>query len=352
MIDTVKTLLLPLEAGDLSPPHGHWAFVNAHAAPDARALFADAQLTCEQALRSDHLDLEAFGLDATTALPDASTGRFDGVLVLLGKHRRLNEADIARAARLARPGAPVIVAGAKTLGGASARKWAAGRVPLSGSRAKHHAIAFWFAADADGFADVALAATHPAPGYTAAPGMFSADKVDAGSAFLADHIDADLGGAIADFGAGWGWLSGQVLERGRPVSLDMIEADRRALNAALANLEPMAGGVALAGHWLDATREPIPGRYDAIVMNPPFHAGRASEPDLGQRFIGAAANALKPDGRLLMVANRRLPYERVLAERFDDVSQIADNAAYKVIAARGARHRVKKGRGRTAAGRA
>ena len=334
MADAVKTLLLPFESGALPQPCGDWAFLNAVATPHLRDVFASARLTCDQAFRPDFLDLQASGFDAGPALSDAPAGRFDGALVLLGKHRRLNEAEIARAARLVKPGAPVIVAGAKTLGGASTRKWAAGLVELSGTLAKTHAVVFWFAADAAPFADVSLKALEPAPGYATAPGMFSADRVDTGSALLASHIGRDVSGAVADFGAGWGWLSGQVLERGAPWSIDLIEADHRSLEAALANLTAKAGNVTVSGHWLDATREPAPGRYDTIVMNPPFHAGRASEPDLGRRFIAAAAGALKPEGRLLMVANRRLPYERTLAQLFAEVSLVAEDTAFKVIAAR------------------
>lgn len=334
MTDAVKTLLLPFETGDLSQPRGDWAFLNAAAEPQLRDVFSSAKLTCEQAFRPGFLDLQASDCVALPVLTDAPAQRFDGALVLLGKHRRLNEAEIARAARLAKPGAPVIIAGAKNLGGASTRKWAAGHLELSGTLAKNHAVVFWFAADAAPLAGVSLNAPEPAPGYTTAPGMFSADRVDAGSALLAEHIDHQVAGAVADFGAGWGWLSGQVLERGRPTSLDLIEADHRSLDAALANLAPKAESVPLSGHWLDATREPAPARYDVVVMNPPFHAGRASEPDLGQNFIAAAARALVPDGRLLMVANRRLPYEGALASLFSEVSLLAEDAAFKIIAAR------------------
>ena len=49
-----------------------------------------------------------------------------------------------------------------------------------------------------------------------------------------------------------------------------------------------------------------------MIMNPPFHQGRAAEPDLGAAFIAAAARILKPHGRLMMVANRQLPYEAAL----------------------------------------
>ena len=57
---------------------------------------------------------------------------------------------------------------------------------------------------------------------------------------------------------------------------------------------------------IDITREPITRRYDCVVMNPPFHAGRKTEPALGEKFIEIAAKALKPKGRLLLVANSAL----------------------------------------------
>jgi 16S rRNA (guanine1207-N2)-methyltransferase len=68
-------------------------------------------------------------------------------------------------------------------------------------------------------------------------------------------------------------------------------------------------------------------------MNPPFHAGRASEPDIGKAFVRAASSALKPGGRLLMVANRKLPYEHTLAQAFRRVLPVADQDGFKVIEA-------------------
>ena len=73
--------------------------------------------------------------------------------------------------------------------------------------------------------------------------------------------------------------------------------------------------------------------YDAVIANPPFHQGRAAEPDLGAAFIAAAARILKPSGRLLLVANRQLPYEAAVAAAFRHWEKLAEDGVYKVIQA-------------------
>jgi 16S rRNA (guanine1207-N2)-methyltransferase len=68
-------------------------------------------------------------------------------------------------------------------------------------------------------------------------------------------------------------------------------------------------------------------------MNPPFHRGRAAEPEIGTRLIGAAAKALKSGGTLYLVANKGLPYEKLLATAFASCRQIAADSAFRVVAA-------------------
>ena len=70
---------------------------------------------------------------------------------------------------------------------------------------------------------------------------------------------------------------------------------------------------------------------DAVIANPPFHQGRAAEPDLGAAFIAAAARILKPSGQLFLVANRQLPYEAVLAIAFREWEKLSEDGTYKVM---------------------
>jgi 16S rRNA (guanine1207-N2)-methyltransferase len=68
-------------------------------------------------------------------------------------------------------------------------------------------------------------------------------------------------------------------------------------------------------------------RYDVVIMNPPFHTGKNEDLALGQLFIEKAWQSLKPRGRLFMVANRNLPYEKVVR----GLSILAEGEGYKVL---------------------
>ena len=114
--------------------------------------------------------------------------------------------------------------------------------------------------------------------------------------------------------------------------LHLVEADHAALDCARRNVtDPRA-----RFHWADATTFRLPEPVNGVVMNPPFHEGRAADPHLGARFIRAAAGLLTGAGRLWMVANRHLPYEAALSELFADVQEIGGDNRFKVITATGA----------------
>src|SRR5690606_12668697 len=158
-------------------------------------------------------------------------------------------------------------------------------------------------------------------------------RIDAGSRLLAAHLPRDLGGQVADFAAGWGYLSAEIAEQCPSVTaLHLYEADHASLEAARLNM-PQRDGLALEYYWHDLASEPVVSRYDAIISNPPFHAGRKAEPDLGQAILARAASALRPRGRLLIVANRQLPYEEVLARHFTRQRQLLVQDGYKILEA-------------------
>ena len=163
------------------------------------------------------------------------------------------------------------------------------------------------------------------------PGVFSAKGVDPGSAFLMEHLPHTIRGKVADLGAGWGYLSAEVLKRFPDVNrVDLFEVDSRALDCAKANVAPVADGRDVRFLWQDVTLG-IKGRYDTIVMNPPFHTGQTKDLSLGLAFLKVAADSLVKRGKLFIVANRQLPYEAALNETRLPWSIVAENPTYKIL---------------------
>jgi 16S rRNA (guanine1207-N2)-methyltransferase len=332
--DAARTLFHPFETEALPLPAAGARFLFLGAHPEYRAPegFA-ATLACVQGFRPTFLQLAKRGLAVT---PRAEGEGHDGALVLCDRHRGRNELWVAEAIERTRPGGLLVIAGGKQEGIDSLRKRVGALLPIEGHLSKHHGVAFWFrrAAEAEAAAAQLRAANPPVlieNRFRTAPGMFSHDRVDAGSRLLAEHLPEGITGAVADFGAGWGYLSAMLVEACPAIaSLDLYEADFESLEAAKVNL-----GNARAGFfWHDLLSEPTSHRYNCIVMNPPFHQGRAADPGIGEKMIRAAAAALVKGGRLVMVANRQLPYEPVLNAAFADMREICRDGGFKVLTAR------------------
>lgn len=175
--------------------------------------------------------------------------------------------------------------------------------------------------------------------YMSRPGLFGWNKIDQGSALLLEYMPDHLAGSGADFGCGYGYLSCETLKKNKNIrELICIDADFRALDVCKANLESLGENHSCdcdcAFAWDDLTQtKAFLGRFDWIVMNPPFHENKETDPAIGRDFIETARKSLKPGGALYMVANAHLPYEEALQERFSHVEKIVEKAGFKVFTA-------------------
>jgi 16S rRNA (guanine1207-N2)-methyltransferase len=329
MTPALETLMLAFSADDGLAVPERALFIGAEPHPDLKKW---SSVTGWQPLkpRADAWEKAGF---ARIETPD---GKWPLVLMLPGKSRDETLAWFALAKDRLENGGTIVVAMPNTAGAARFEKELSKATGSVTSIQKHKCRAF-FATDDGTWSDEIFADWRALGGrreientaFTVEAGIFSADHIDPGSQLLADHFPAHLRGDVADLGAGWGFLSDAILKRSTKIErLDLFEADARALDCARNNLAHHETEIGF--HWHDVTTG-LPQAYDAIIMNPPFHTGQATDVDLGRAFLRVASASLKRGGKLLLVANRQLPYEAALEATGLAWRKIAEDRVYKLI---------------------
>ncbi|MEM1416110.1 MAG: methyltransferase [Myxococcota bacterium] len=168
---------------------------------------------------------------------------------------------------------------------------------------------------------------HPA-GFRVAglPGVFSEDRPDPGSLALLEAME-DVGPRVLDLGAGAGVLGTALARRTEGTALTLAETDHLALAAAARTARE--AGVAAEVVAADVYAG-VAGRFDTLVINPPFHRGVRTDYGVAARMLGSAPAHLAEGGALWVVANRHLPYGEALAATFEAVEERRDDGRFRV----------------------
>ena len=319
-----ERLALALDSGAIDLPESGRILVMRPRAGDDLSAFDRARLHIVTGFRPDFEAFTAMGY-TVSAKPE---GDYAAAVVCVPRARELTRAMFAEASRLVAKGGPILVDGQKTDGIESALKElkSVGAEPTA-ALSKAHGKIFAFNAGVD--LSAWEAKTQEVDGFKTRPGVFSADGIDRGSALLAAALPDRLPYRVADLGAGWGYLTTEILKRNHVTEVHLVEAEADALEMARLNVQdPRA-----VFHWADATKFKPVETFGAVICNPPFHSDRNAEPGLGIAFLRTAARILSSSGTLWLVANRQLPYQPVLETLFKEIEEIGRDSTYRLIRA-------------------
>ena len=169
------------------------------------------------------------------------------------------------------------------------------------------------------------------------PGAFAHGRLDRGTALLLKVISAHpailkAAESALDFGCGAGVIGLYLLSRQPALQMTLLDSSALALESARRSLE--ANGFQANLLPSDGLGE-VAGKFDAIVANPPFHQGVATDLGISRKFLQAARGRLRKRGTILLVCNRHLPYESWLREGFAVVDALESNHEFKVLRATG-----------------
>jgi 16S rRNA (guanine1207-N2)-methyltransferase len=299
----------------------------------------------EQTLRANGV-ANAQVQPAISVLPDGA-GAFDTVAMELPKGRKLARRWLVEAQAALRPGGALYLAGANEQGIRPAIQDAAalfGEAAVlrykKGNRVARAAKAAPVASQPEWAGEAGIA-----PGtwrefevgvrgrtfrLRSLPGVFAFDDdVDEGTRLLLDQLDVAPGGSVLDVGCGYG-IIGLLAARLGAGHVDMVDVNLLAIAAARENIagNAVSNAEAFLSDAFSAVRNK---RYDLIASNPPFHTGKSVDYAVAHAFIEHARSALKPGGRLLLVANKFIRYDHLMRTTFNTVECLIETNKYHVL---------------------
>lgn len=161
------------------------------------------------------------------------------------------------------------------------------------------------------------------------PGVFSHGEVDPGTRLLLENLPRLPSKArVLDFGCGCGIIAAFL--KLRQPDLDVHGSDISAL-ALAASKATLKANLFEATLHLESEIGLLPGTFGAIISNPPFHVGQKVELATARALISGAKSKLTKGGRLILVANRFLPYRTAMEKEFGSVKVLADTPQYWVL---------------------
>ncbi len=161
------------------------------------------------------------------------------------------------------------------------------------------------------------------------PGVFSHDHLDAGTEMLLQNIKIPPGAKVLDVGCGYGMI-GMFAAAQDAGWVDLVDNDLLAVAACkeTLSLNHITNATVFTGDLLNPVAA---NHYDLILSNPPFHTAHDVDYRVTETIIRQSYQSLVPGGQLVVVANRFIPYDRLISGTFGRVTQLAESGRFHVL---------------------
>ena len=161
------------------------------------------------------------------------------------------------------------------------------------------------------------------------PGVFSWQHLDEGTERLLESLAVRKGNRLLDLGCGAGQVGLVAASLAEGVSVVMVDDSLPAVRAS--ERTAAINGVAATVLLSDSASAVIGEHFDVVATNPPFHLGPGVEHETAGQFIEDARDVLDGKGRLFLVCNAFIPYEKQMAAMFRRVEPAYQGKRYKVL---------------------
>jgi 16S rRNA (guanine1207-N2)-methyltransferase len=162
------------------------------------------------------------------------------------------------------------------------------------------------------------------------PGVFNHGQLDEGTRLLLSHLPI-MDGKVLDVGCGAGIIGTVIAKRNPSVNVHLCDISAFAIESSKQTLKAnhIDGSVFASNVYSDVAH-----KYDAIVSNPPFHAGLDTFYEAAENLLGHSISHLHPAGQIHIVANSFLKYPPIIEKAFGHCTTVEKNKKFAIYNAR------------------
>lgn len=167
--------------------------------------------------------------------------------------------------------------------------------------------------------------------FTNHSNIFSRNKLDIGTRFFLENIPNNINGHILDLGCANGiiGIKAKILNSNSKIYFN--DESYMAIKSALANYAKYNFADEAKFLWTHCTENLGDTKFDLILCNPPFHQGTTISKDIAIDMFKSSFRILKKGGRLRIVANSHLGYQKNLKRIFGNYALLNSNKKFVIL---------------------
>ena len=166
--------------------------------------------------------------------------------------------------------------------------------------------------------------------FSQASNLFSRDKLDIGTRFFLEHVPSGPFQTILDLGCANGIIGIRAKQKNPGAKIVFSDDSAMAIVSSRINYSRYFEEEAQF-HFTNCYEGRAKNSLDLVLCNPPFHQAQAIGDHISSQMFKDAWDALKPNGRLRVIANSHLTYPQKLKAIFGNCQRIATHPKFVVL---------------------
>lgn len=159
-------------------------------------------------------------------------------------------------------------------------------------------------------------------------GVFSSGNIDIGTQFFLEHLQIHSDETkVLDLASGNGVIARWVAEQNSKAEVTLVDDFNLAVASSEINLKKKKAHFVCSDNLVDFESN----SFDVVLSNPPFHFEHENNIEVTLSLFKDVFRILKPNGRLVLVANSHLNYSTHLSRLFKEVAILKQNKKFQIV---------------------